>query len=76
MSASMRNTAGYGQEETLSALIAEMNERISRLESEGNRPIQIVLKVTGSLAAMVRLLKPELDKEAARKGVSLVIVGG
>nr|DAP74265.1 MAG TPA: minor tail protein [Caudoviricetes sp.] len=76
MSTSMRNTAGYGQEETLSALIAEMNERISRLESEGNRPIQIVLKVTGSLAAMVRLLKPELDKEAARKGVSLVIVGG
>lgn len=76
MSTSMRNMAGYGQEETLSALIAEMNERISRLESEGNRPIQIVLNLTGNLAALARVLKPELDKEAARKGVSLVIVGG
>ena len=73
---SMRNTAGYGQEEMLGYLVAKMDEMISRLQAEGNRPIQIVLKVTGSLAAMVRLLKPELDKEAARKGVSLVIVGG
>lgn len=76
MSASMRNTAGYGQEETLGYLVAKMDEMISRLQAEGNRPIQIVLNLTGNLAALARVLKPELDKEAARKGVSLVIVGG
>ena len=53
-----------------------MDEMISRLQAEGNRPIQIVLNLTGNLAALARVLKPELDKEAARKGVSLVIVGG
>lgn len=76
MSTSMRNTAGYGQEETLGYLVAKMDEMISRLQAEGNRPIQIVLNLTGNLAALARVLKPELDKEAARKGVSLVIVGG
>ena len=76
MSASMRSTAGYGQEETLGYLVAKMDEMISRLQAEGNRPIQIVLNLTGNLAALARVLKPELDKEAARKGVSLVIVGG
>lgn len=76
MSTSMRNTAGYGQEETLGYLVAKMDEMISRLAAEGSRPIQIVLNLTGNLAALARVLKPELDKEAARKGVSLVIVGG
>lgn len=76
MSTDMRNTAGYGQEETLGYLVARMDEMISRLQAEGNRPIQIVLNLTGNLAALARVLKPELDKEAARKGVSLVIVGG
>ena len=76
MSTSMRSTAGYGQEETLGYLVAKMDEMISRLQAEGNRPIQIVLNLTGNLAALARVLKPELDKEAARKGVSLVIVGG
>ena len=76
MSASMRSMAGYGQEETLGHLVAKMDEMISRLAAEGSRPIQIVLNLTGNLAALARVLKPELDKEAARKGVSLVIVGG
>lgn len=76
MSTGMRNTAGYGQDETLGYLVARMDEMISRLQAEGNRPIQIVLNLTGNLAALARVLKPELDKEAARKGVSLVIVGG
>lgn len=76
MSTGMRNTAGYGQEETLGYLVARMDEMISRLQAEGNRPIQIVLNLTGNLAALARVLKPELDREAARKGVSLVIVGG
>lgn len=76
MSTSMRGMAGYGQEETLGYLVAKMDEMISRLASEGNRPVQIVLNLTGNLAALARVLKPELDKEAARKGVSLVIVGG
>lgn len=76
MSTSMRGMAGYGQEETLGYLVAKMDEMISRLAAEGRRPIQIVLNLTGNLAALARVLKPELDKEAARKGVSLVIVGG
>lgn len=76
MSASMRSMAGYGQEETLGYLVAKMDEMISRLAAKGSRPIQIVLNLTGNLAALARVLKPELDKEAARKGVSLVIVGG
>lgn len=57
-------------------LIGKMEEMISRLQAEGNKPVQIVLNLTGNLAALARVLKPELDKEAARKGVSLVIVGG
>lgn len=76
MSTSMRNTAGYGQEEAMGYLIGKMEEMISRLQAEGNKPVQIVLNLTGNLAALARVLKPELDKEAARKGVSLVIVGG
>lgn len=76
MSAGMRSMAGYGQEEAMGYLISKMDEMISRLQSEGNRPIQVVLNLTGNLAALARVLKPELDKEAARKGVSLVIVGG
>jgi len=76
MSTSMRGMAGYGQEETLGYLVAKMDEMISRLAAEGSRPIQIVLNLTGNLAALARVLKPELDKEAARKGVNLVIVGG
>ena len=76
MSSSMRNMAGYGQEEAMGYLIGKMDEMISRLQAEGNKPVQIVLNLTGNLAALARVLKPELDKEAARKGVSLVIVGG
>lgn len=76
MSAGARNMAGYGQEETLGYLVARMDDVISRLRTEGNGPIQIVLNLTGNLAALARILKPELDKEASRKGVSLVITGG
>ncbi len=76
MSTGMRNMAGYVQEETMGYLIGKMDEMISRLQAEGNKPVQIVLNLTGNLAALARVLKPELDKEAARKGVSLVIVGG
>ena len=71
MSSSMRNMAGYGQEEAMGYLIGKMEEMISRLQAEGNKPVQIVLNLTGNLAALARVLKPELDKEAARKGVSL-----
>ena len=76
MSSSMRSTTGYGHEEALDYLVAKMDEMISRLQAESSRPIQIILNLTGNLAALARVLKPELDKEAARKGVSLVIVGG
>lgn len=35
----------------------------------------ITIKFTGSLSELVRLLKPELDKETSRRGVNLVIGG-
>lgn len=76
MSAGMRGMTGYDQEESFAYLVAKMDEMISRLASEGNRPVQIVLNLTGNLATLARVLKPELDREAARKGVSLVIQGG
>lgn len=71
----MKNPS-YGQEETLGYLTSKIDELISRIQTDGEKPIQIVLNLTGNMAALARMLKPELDKEAARKGVSLVIVGG
>lgn len=76
MSTSTRSMAGYGQEEALGYLAARMDDMISRLQEEEGRPVQIVMNLTGNLAALARILKPELDREASRKGVSLVITGG
>lgn len=72
----IRRVSGYGQEDALEYLISRIDEMIGRLQTEGERPIQIVLNLTGNLAALARVLKPELDKEAARRGVSLVVIGG
>ena len=33
-------------------LIGKMEEMISRLQAEGNKPVQIVLNLTGNLAAL------------------------
>lgn len=75
MSASMRDKS-YEEEEVLSSLIAKLDALLSRMQRDGSQPIQIVLNLTGSMAALARALKPELDREAARRGVSLVVIGG
>lgn len=75
MSASMRGRS-YEEEEVLSSLIAKLDALLSRMQRDGSQPIQIVLNMTGSMAALARALKPELDREAARRGVSLVVIGG
>lgn len=76
MSSGMRNSAGYNQEEEFSSLVSRIEELIGRMQENGERPTQIVLQLTGNLASLARVLKPELDREASRKGVSLVITGG
>lgn len=75
MSASMRGRS-YEEEEVLSSLVAKLDALLSRMQRDGSQPIQIVLNLTGSMAALARALKPELDREAARRGVSLVVIGG
>lgn len=74
--ASAMKSSSYAQEEAFAYLLAKMDEMISKLQANGEQPIQITLNLTGNLAALARILKPELDKEAARKGVSLVVIGG
>lgn len=75
MSASMRGRS-HEEEEVLSSLVAKLDALLSRMQRDGSQPIQIVLNLTGSMAALARALKPELDREAARRGVSLVVIGG
>ena len=75
MAASMRGRS-YEEEEVLSSLIAKLDALLSRMQRDGSQPIQIVLNLTGSMSALARALKPELDREAARRGVSLVVIGG
>lgn len=64
------------QAETMVYLIQRLDELIAQLKADGNQPIEVVMNLTGNLASLARILKPELDKEAKRKGVSLVITGG
>ncbi len=45
-------------------------------ESDNSGAQTITLRFDGSMSALARVLKPELDREAARKGTNLVIVGG
>lgn len=77
--ASLAAVKSYGfveQEESLAILLQKIDELIAQIREEGGRPIEIVLNLTGNLASLARILKPELDKEAARKGIKLVVVGG
>ena len=73
---------GTGYTDTLKASYESKDEVLGLLadkiqsDSGGAEPAQIVIKFDSSLGALARLLKPELDKEAKRKGVSLVLVGG
>lgn len=75
MAASMRSRS-YAEEELLSNLIARLDTLLSQQQGDRSQPIQIVLNLTGSMAALARALKPELDREAARRGASLVVIGG
>lgn len=75
MAASMRSRS-YAEEELLSNLIVRLDALLSQQQGDRSQPIQIVLNLTGSMAALARALKPELDREAARRGVSLVVIGG
>ena len=64
--------ASYENKDDVLGLLAD------KIQSGGGsaEPAQIVIKFDSSLGALARLMKPELDKEAKRKGVSLVLVGG
>lgn len=66
---------GAGQVEQLAGLSYKVDTLLSALkEKDESRDTQIVLKFSGSLGALARTLKPELDKEAGRKGMKLVVV--
>ena len=75
-SASMRSTGIYDQDQALDQLLGKIDDLLNRIQTDSDKPIQLVLNLTGNLAALARILKPELDKEASRRGVSLVVVGG
>ena len=47
-------------------------EELSRRDPSGGA---VTINFTGNLAQLARVLKPQLDKEAARKGTKLVIGG-
>lgn len=49
---------------------------MDRLQSGGDKPTEITLYLEGSLSGLARILKPELDQEAKRRGVNLVVIGG
>ena len=73
---------GTGYVDTLKASYENKDDVLGMLADKmqasngSTEPSQIVIKFDSSLGALARLLKPELDKEAKRKGVSLVLVGG
>ena len=59
-----------------SDVLDQLADSINGFRQSGGDPVQIVLHFDGALGALARLLKPELDKEAKRKGISLVVTGG
>lgn len=70
----MRSSSG--QEEALGLLISRLDELMQYLREDNETPTELVLNLSGNLAALAKVLKPELDKEAARRGVKLVVTGG
>ena len=64
----------YSETDNTENILERLNDVINKLDTE--RPIQIVLNCKGSMSSLVRELKPELDKENTRQGISLVVVGG
>ena len=66
--------SSYSATDNTENILERLNDVINKLDTE--RPIQIVLNCKGSMSSLVRELKPELDKENTRQGISLVVVGG
>lgn len=66
--------SSYTEMDNTENILSRLNDVIDKFDSD--RPIQIVLNCKGSMSSLVRELKPELDKESARKGINLVVVGG
>lgn len=56
-------------------ILAEKIARILSLSLGNNKNREIILKFDGTLAQLIRLLKPKLDKESERRGDKLVLGG-
>ena len=65
---------GTNIEAPLSTIEQALDNVLSR--RGGNDKTEITIKFNGDLAGLARLLKPEIDKESSRIGVSLVTTGG
>lgn len=65
---------GTNIEAPLSTIEQALDNVLSRRGGSGKT--EITLKFNGDLAGLARLLKPEIDKESSRIGVSLVTTGG
>ncbi len=66
--------SGTNIEAPLDTIKQALVEAMSETSNNSNQPI--VLNFTGNLAALARIMKPELDKESARRGISLVVRNG
>ena len=60
----------------LKALKMFFDQYMAQRDTGSNQEITIVLQFAGELAQLARILKPELDAEAKRKGFKLVVEGG
>lgn len=65
---------GTNIEAPLSTIEQALDNVLSRRGGSGKTEVSI--KFVGDLAGLARLLKPEIDKESSRIGVSLVTTGG
>lgn len=65
---------GTNIEAPLSTIEQALDNVLSR--RGGNGKTEVTIKFNGDLAGLARLLKPEIDKESSRIGVSLVTTGG
>ena len=65
---------GTNIEAPLSTIEQALDNVLSR--RGGSDKTEITLKFNGDLAGLARILKPEIDKESSRIGVSLVTTGG
>ena len=62
-------------ENVIEALKLFFKEQANSSRSNNNKENTIVINFEGSLAQLVRILKPELDNESLRRGTKLVIGG-